>query len=552
MQREEKDAIEFLNTKIADVFKTTIFKNVNVMRFKKNLLTSMNEIENVMTGTFHSGLFIKDVVPNRLVELFPNGMRLFNYNTIHAGHFLDTARDCLAHAFISKKDFTFLNYCYKELDNEPKLDKRIRYTSNNRLSVAGFVFLIMNFLREQSVDALIKKDVLFSLVATGKFKRGDCSYFVNIISRVDLEKYEIRRTLGSDLQTSVLGEYKDCLRNNEFKLVFGAPNNPLYHVVGKFFDSTITIKKGSLTSTYYEDDFLLNISFIKGFIEMSNQLPELMLVDVLKELGLSSFDQKTYDLLSNRWNIIQKLNYPKYYIDKNVKTLTIPNTMADYRAVNSLINNAVSSICISLESFVYKVYKIRVVDYSRFRTALQTIINDDGILNEMVVLRNFAMHGKAWGTINVVNKEAVVYTPSFVFKALQELLNYLKVKDYRAYDYVKNEIESQLIKKLCNYRYTQVNKHSIDFLNGNCDLEQLDKAILYVSRSMFDTNDLNELNALCNSTTYEYKIDIVPKNMVLYLEATDESLKTLEIFCKNNSFNIKVNKAQVLTTITIK
>lgn len=555
MERSYEDEIRFLNTKAANVFRDGKFKNVNVVNFKKNLLYAMNVIENVFKGTFHSDLFVARTDEQKFEELFPTGFRLFNRNIGQLAHFLDTVRNCFAHAFLSRKDLTILNYYFSTLDKETKFNDDICYTtSDGKLTVAGLIFLIFNFLREQSIQKICKDDIIFGIIACGKDERCDGVRFIHDISHVDLEGHPIRQIKGDDIKTALLGEYLYALNDkNEFALSFGSPNNPIFHVSGLMDGNTVTIKGDSLTNVLYINDYVIHIEYVDGFIELANQLPELLIIDILKENGYKVFDKECYGKLKNKWGLISKLNYPKYYEDKNIRTIFIPNEIADYRIMNSLINNAVSTICISLEKEIYKKYHVKNDDYSIFRHALEMVIKNDDSINQIVALRNFAIHGVPWGEYRTAYQKVYCHSVDFVFKTIKLLLDELQKNDADMFTLTANSVSDKLIKKICGFRYAQANKESITFLNDYENYRSNDamaKALLYVNHSMFDTNVLDDINSLCGEKTYEYKIEIPYLRKTLYLEAGNYSDKLINAFCANNGFT-KIEKGNDTTLKTI-
>lgn len=549
------DSLSFLNTKAHGLFKNCNVNNINFVNFKKNLLFALNTIENVFRGTFHSDLFVTRADEAKFEKLFPNGFRLFNNNIKQIAHFLDTVRNCCAHSFLSDDDIKIFGYYYSQLDNEPKFNPDIKYAQNGIITIAGLVFLIFNFLREQTIIKLCKDNPVFGLITCGKLGRDDGSLFVSRISHVDLENNPIREITGSDVEAALLGQYLNKLSDDgSFAIALGAPGNPLYRVSGLIKDNHVIINSDSMTMTYYESDYDVAIEYEKGFIELANKLPELLIVDLLKEQDYRVFNKEVYQKLVDKWNLISKLNYPKYYEDKNIKTIFVPNEVADYRVMNTIINNAVASIAIELEKRIYKKYKIISDSYSRFSKALSQVIKNNNVNSQVVALRNFAVHGRAFGEFNYVGSKIFYYSPEFAFDSLRLLLLELQKTDLEVFELASKKISGILIGKICSYRYSQVEKESVIYINNypNGDSKELHQKRLYVDHSMFDTTELDELNSLCENECYIYKVIVESSKETLYFTCCAERDELIKEFCAKHGFDIKEEGGLTVKSFVIK
>ena len=534
--RSSFQAIKFLNANAYKMFDNQQTYGVNISRFKKNMLFALNAIENTFTGTFHSDLFVLKVDPKRFEKLYPNAYLLFNSDMSAVARFLDNVRNCCAHARSSRSDLEVFNTRFNTLVNQPIFNNEVQYCVAGKLTIAGLVFIIFNFLRKETIEKVCKEDVMFGLIACGRPERNDGSKFVNAISHVDLESHPIRTISGSDFKTALLGSYASCLKDNgEFEL---PTRNLIYGASGKIVDNSITINADSKTYTYYPSDYQVDVKYVEGFIELANQLPELLIIDVCKEMDIHVFDYSAYQSIKAKWPLISKMNYPKYYEDKNIKTIFVPQTVADYRVINSILNSGVSSICLALEKAVTKEYPVGKKDYSHFRWAIENIIDNEQLVNSLVALRNFAMHGRPWGDFQNIGNKIYYYSPEFVFDTLALFLKEKNRLDNKVYEKSSYEIQKDLIERICSYRYLQVNKLSQEILNSyprKVGMDEYAKKILYVDRSMFDIEELDELNKLNDEITYEYKVYLPHIDLPIYMEASEEADILLNDICKKNN-----------------
>ena len=500
-----KSILTFLNTSAVGFYSGKLsFDDHNYsMSIKSALLAALNDIEGSIMGRFNCDMFLRGINSNNkiLKQMFPTGCGVFSGMDI--GAVLCGLRNVNAHARVSEEDLSLLNsnFFFRRLDLLPKMTDGIFYlTKNSTLTMAGVIASVMLFLRAQSIEVLCKKSRVFCIVAAGTTTINDGVSFVQNISHVNLE-LPIREKAGNTLLSALFGEYENRLSNNdsELTLEFGTSKNPTYQlrVFVDEINQTIDVKKHSLSKVFYETDYELQIPDIDSFIRLSNEFPPFVLVDLLYKLGIKRFDGATAALIDKNMSRYSKLNYPKYYIDKNLDILIMPPTKADFRIISSTLTDALIEIFLRFEEEIYKVYGFEQEGYSKVSKAFSTIGLSDALARDLLTIRNMSMHGYILDEYEKYYDAISQYSLTFIIDTLRKLLTELKELNNDVFAYVQKDIDERLVKRIVGVRYKQIIEYSMDAFVGHIKFNPNDPKVknkqVFVDSSFFNIEEFNNL-----------------------------------------------------------
>ena len=543
----EQEAIKFLNSKARDFYLNKhifIYENFYSI-FKGNLQVAMVDIERTIRGTFGCDIFLKNADVNLLKLMFPNATTsIFKVNNdlLFMGRILETLRNINSHARISKRDLEFFKSDFSHLENQPKMHPDIVYF-NKEITIAGVVYLICNFLRKESLENFIKSDLLFSYIVNGKYGNLKVINFIDNISKVNLE-IPIRQKSGNDLFDSIVGEYgRHNSANSEIDILIGTCKYPTTKIIGSLKGNELIICKGSLTRTFYSNDYNLSIKYIEGFIELSNLLPPFVLIDYLYETHINLFDVNIYNELKKNWFAISKLNYSKFYINKNVHVLLLPNTVSDFTLLSSVVADSLLKSLLLIEDYIFR--QIVKIDMSNtcltsISKALEMINVPSEIITEVNYLRNFVAHGYLLNECLVYNDEYKQFTVDFVLDTLCDLMNYLKVHEEKCFQYARKILNKFLIEKIINCKYKKAIQLSTEILSTYpiYDNKELYIKNNFINNSFIKIEKLNKINDVLDGSCKINEINIEGMELPLYFKNNDAGISALNDFLVNNQLKI--------------
>ena len=541
---DNDEMIRFLNSKAKDFYNCHHkfeFRQYS-SSFKANLLTGLIDLERVIKGTFGCDIYMKYANIDDLKIMFPNAtkeiFKLENEDSLKLmGRILENLRNMNAHAFLCERDFEFFNFDFSGLKNQTRFNKEIKYF-DKEITIAGVIFIVLNFLREESINALIKKDDIFSLIACGQISKKSNGRFVAEISGVDLEQ-EIRKYHYQDLSSSIIGDFSKYNSGNlnQFNIEIGNHRFPTFKVSGLVTGNKVTIFAGSLTKTYYKTDYTLEICDLDSFIKLSNEMPPFALVDFLYSSGVNMFGKDTK--LTCNLELAKRLNKPKFYTDKNIYILMLPSSVSDYRLVSSIVSDAVAKITLQLEEYIYKTRGIkRNGNISSIGLALTHLNLSRKCVDDIKYIRNFSTHGYALSDYLIYGDDVKQYTLDYVIDSFKALLDELKVNAFDVYKHAGTLICSCFINVLVSAKYKLgimlgreilkdypcFNKKEMALKNGNINNSCL---------------DIEKLEKLLNDVTYYtrvIKLILGDGGEVIYLNDNAQDLMSLEEFLSRNHF----------------
>ena len=543
------DLVKLLNFSAQNFYKGKIqiadksyFSNLKAI-----LLSGMIDIERTIRGTFGCDFSLVSADENLLKKMYPNAcLTMFNneesVNFEKLSYYLTSLRDINAHVFISKEDFNFLKSDFSFLQNQKHFHGEIKYLSGDKVTVAGIIFIMLSFLRSQSINTLIKEDSIIGLVANGKYIKNDGQRFVDEISHTNLE-IEIRRCSGSDILSSIIGEYSEEASINESKcsILIGNGNYPTFKVDCTIDNNEVIVKKGSLTRTYYKEDYYLKIEEGKEFIRLSNQLPSFGLVDYLYESKISVFDSKAVSLINDSFDILSKINRPKFYADKNLQLLMLKNKASDFRIMSSLMADSLTKVFLATENFIYRTRKInRGVGYTSIAKALRFIDTPEEIINEVVYLRNFCAHGYILNDYLIYKDEIRQFTLEYIVQTIKSLSDFLEQNQrdvfYNFNKYKRDYFIDKIIKMKYKLAIGYTDKVIEDY--PQYDKTELAKKNAFINNSFFDIKLFNEITDFEFQKLRVIQVYLPDINQYLYFYDNEKGRDRLDFFCSCSGYYV--------------
>lgn len=557
-RRHKNDIIEFLNS-TADGFYNGELKFYDLSyesRYKANLLGGMIDIERTIRGTFGCDFSLETADFSLIKRMYPHACEILSINgkddLPKMGKLLNSLRNLNAHAFLSDDDISFIRNDFSMLLSEKKMHKSLLYLKDNQITVAGITFLVLIFLRSQSIETMVNDEFMVSVVSSGQYAKDDGEKFVSEISHVNLE-IPIRKVKADNVLNSIFGEYGNRLIENgdEFLLSIGKETYPTFRVTGSLKQNILKINCGSLTRTYFSETYLLKIDETDAFIEMSNSLPMMVLVDYLYESGIETFDREATSKIKKEFELLSKTNKPKFYADKKISLLLLKSSASDFRIISSLMIDSLSKIFILLENYIYKTRGIQRYnrnthshDYSTIGKALKQINVPDGIVTEVKYLRNFCAHGYMLDDYLLFKNDSRQFTLDYIISTIRLLSEHLEISVPDVYEKLKEYKCEYLINKIIRTKY----KVAIDYSNivldvfPNYSIDKLSKKNGFINNSFFDVTVFNEITDFGIQKVRVIELFVDDINQCLFFFDNAESREKIDLFCTYYGYKITDKK----------
>ena len=551
------DIIGFLNSTAVSFYNGELeFLNRSYdSRYKANLLGGMIDIERTIRGTFGCDLSLETADYCLIKQMYPHACEMLNINgqddLPRLSQLLNSLRDINAHAFSNDDNITFVRNDFSMLLNEKKMYGSLMYVKDGLITMAGITYLILNFLRSKSISTMVKDDFLVGVVSKGQYGDDKGEKLVSEISHVDLE-IPIRKICGNDILSSIFGEYCNRLINNDdnFSFSIGKETYPTFKVAGSLNGDALKINANSLTRTYYKDDYSLKIVNVEDFINISNTLPMMSLVDFLYEYKIDIFDSEAVNKVNQEYKLLSKTNKPKFYADKKLSILLYKSDASDFRIISSLMADALSRIFISLENFIYKTRGIKRFkrdssrDYSTIGKALKYVGVPDKIITEVKYLRNFCAHGYMLNDYLLFRDDVRQFTIEYIIATIKQLSDYLESHVRDAYNNFKEYKRSYFIDKVLRTKYKIAIQYSQIVIDEfpNYDRAELAKKNGFISNSFFDVTVFNEITSFEIQKIRVIELFVENINQYLYFYEGEQGRSRIDYFCSCFGYEITDEK----------
>lgn len=554
---DDEDMYQLLNSPASN-FYAGAFYFVNYADFtnkiKADLLYFIEEFERVIRASFNSSLYLYDIDIKLFEKMYPNfSNNIFkikdSVDVKRAGEMLGIFRRINAHSIPSIDDIEFLRRIDAigcGLQSQQVLNPNIKYIAyNGELSFAGLIFIILNLGREKSIESLTKKNQVIGLISCGSFKVDDGNQFVKDISKVDLT-IPIREDNKESVASSVIG-------NMIHKFSCGLDNRYTYELLkgGEIYqnkiDAIITnanvfIKCGSLTNIYYENSFDLKITDKDHFVELSNQFPPFIFVDLLYKLGIQKFDNDAYKFITEtkNWDRFSKLRYPKFYVDKNIDILLADEKHSDIRFNSNVCNGSMVAIFLRLEKSIIKFNHINIGEfgYSRVHRLLEEIGCPKYLCEQTRLIRNLVSHCAIIGEYCVSINQTYQFTFENIISYLMDLLDFFKIYDQLdVYDALKKDISGLFIGQIISIRAKLFSQETVKLLQSYPNIQNIQE--LKAKRRFYDNTSynieiFNTLNRIVLGEPRIIALSIKEFDFDLILNINEKNVDLLNNFIKRN------------------
>lgn len=546
-ENNEEELLRFLNSKARlfyDDRYTFRDKNFKIF-FTSSLQLAIFELERCIRGTFNKDLSLKGVDIKLLKKMFPNACEnIFNVkdDLTTMGKILEGLRNINAHIVNSSRDEKIFKYDFSHLKHQPRLCNKIHYYTNE-LTIAGLIFIVLNFMRMENIALLVKRHILFSYLVSENPTINPTNEFITEISKVNLE-VNIRDTKANTIEEATLGESFEHLMNDKtFSISYGKSDYPVYKVSGFFKDNIIHVDANSLTKVSYENDFDLEIIDREGYIELANQLPCFILVDYLYKLKIARFDKHTYNEVLLNFDKLKKLNKPKFYLNKNLDILLLPETISDFRLLSSTISECLFRCLLIIESKTLRNMECDDLrnNYSTIKDVLSFLETPKNLLKDLTILRNFAAHGYILNESKIIDNKLFSFTIDFIFKTIIELLNFLKEKDEKFFEATQKDFYNNFLRKIIGAKINSSVSFAQCFAKQypHYNKETLYQKNLLVDRSYISFELLNDIFEATDADIMVLRVKIEDVDGYLYFKNNSSSLNELSMMCERNSLEIE-------------
>lgn len=513
----QNDIIKFFNSSAENFYrgqfifigKPLDFAN----KFKSDLLYFLVETERVIKATFNSTLNLVGVNLEHFRKMFPNIVdNIFcikNENDLlRFGNILKVFRNINAHSICSFKDYKVFKSDFSGLEKQKVFNPRIQYfTDDHRLSVAGLAFIIINMGRDRSIKSLTTKNGDIGLITMGKSGIDDGEKFVEKISHVNWE-IKIRDDDKKTIEGAVFGNLLEKTKKDFpfcHELLIGGEDFYEHKYYATIGPNRIYVHASTLSDVLYEKDFDLQIKDTKHFMELSNQYPPFIFVDLLYKLNITCFDKKAYEKITNDgcWELYSKPMYSKFYIDKNIDILLADKSKADLRINSNVCNGALYAIFLKLEKLIIKFYKIdlRQIKYSKIGNLLKDIDASPDLARKTQIIRNMVSHGYNFGEHIYIDGQIVEHNLDSSLKLIIDLIEFFEKENNIIANALKNDASSLLINQMLAIKTKLFIRESITFITNYpniTNIGELKKKEKFYNNSSISPKDFAELNEKVN------------------------------------------------------
>lgn len=511
------DIIKFFNSSAENFYRGQFIfvgKQIDFAnKFKSDLLYFLVETERVIKATFNSTLNLVGVNLEHFRKMFPNivdGIFCIKNedDLLRFGNILKVFRNINAHSICSLEDYKVFKSDFSGLEKQKVFNLRIKYfTDDHRLSVAGLVFIIANMGRDRSIKSLTTKNRDIGLITMGKSGIDDGEKFVEKISQVNWE-IKIRDDDKKTLEGAVFGDLLESAKTDTplcYELLDGNEDFYEHKYYVNIGQNRIYVHKNTLSNVLYENDYDLRIDDTKHFLELANQYPPFIFVDLLYKLKITCFDKKAYEKITNDgcWESHSKPMYSKFYIDKNIDILLADKSKADLRINSNVCNGALHAIFMKLEKLIIKFYKIdlREIKYSKIGNLLKDVGANSDLVRKTQIIRNMVSHGYNFGEHIYIDGQIVEHNLDSSLKLIIDLIDFFENENKIIANALKNDASSLLINQMLAIKTKLFVRESVTFITNYPNVQnvgELKKKENFYNNSSISPKDFAELNKKVN------------------------------------------------------
>lgn len=387
----------------------TSFVAMESLEFKASLGGLLNQIERVFRGVFGKGYqtFNEDDL-SKFKRIFPTAWKVFSkvYPDDTAKSirlFLTSARNINVHA----RDYaTYPVFRVNERAKFiPNQNERITMVADDGfLTLAGLITMLFMFSNAKMVEYLVKSSSSFKILnvvvkpVDHPDKMNSKEYGEFIQEKIGMRDEELIRTSSSTVNVfeAIFGDFANKVvhKGNDFKYFNGLDEeNSDCIVSGSYIKSgkkhVLRIDYGSIYIKAFKEDFVYNVTDEKEFIDECLKLPPFIYILLLEKTKKMS--KKDYDEV---YPLFEKLNHPKFYVDKSIDVLFFGNKFSDFRGICASALPLINYCLLNMEDMIYGYCGLELKDgYSRLQDALINAGVNRSLAYDVGMLRNYLSHG---------------------------------------------------------------------------------------------------------------------------------------------------------------
>lgn len=523
----ELNSIDFLNATLDEIYyrKKHYVKGKDLLEFKSMLAGYFAQVERIFRCVYYSNisLDIKEIDLDLFKRQFP-----FIYDTYYGNTYakttgeeesseidgveyytwiLEQLRNINLHAVISTPISKIFRISSKFMDVLPKFSEKVLYIKDGVLTVAGMMGLLLPVLRPDKGAHLLGyifhqwSNVLWEEAFEESFSQKDVLWEkLQGIYKTDYEVAIRSKEQGADLLSSIFGREKNRLQlslvGDTIRFVWDCSqtmkmtNLQVSGCCKEYANETLlSIDMGSNVGVYFSENYTLHIRNVKKFEEFCKTVPSFMAVAYLYHNQITVFDETTIENLGAFY--VEKLNYPKFYVDKNIPILCYGSKNADIREINKAISANLLKLFLDFEEAVVFRKEIMVFGaYSKFASIMKKFNVPSVLMNKMVICRNFCSHGWLLDEYYCSNPgQFFKITLSFIIETICELIEFLQnAGETEAARWLQWDLEEYVLNSLIGIKYKRIFERSIklfhskgDWVAKNC--EAIKKSLKAVENS---------------------------------------------------------------------
>ncbi len=455
-------------------------------------------------------------VDNQEQESIVNGITY--YTSI-----LEELRNINLHAIISAPIAKTFKMPDGFFDVFPKISESVLYVKNGQLTIAGMFIMLFAIIRDNDLESSITNFIniwgesIWNVVEYNEKRvvKEEIATRLTIAFKTNYDT-PIRTGIStSNILENVFGVLNDSLvleqnnKNASFTLdISKRAKSPWLGVEGEIvYESNqvkITIKKGSNIGTYFSNDFTLVITDILRFNEYSHSVAPFMFIAYLYNLGIASFTTET----EVATELLSRLNYPKFYRDKDLNILCFGNKNADIREINKSISEGLLKLFLNFEERMIFILNIDVyVGYSKLSRVLETLNVPKSISEKILLIRNFAAHYGMLNNYHCFSKtRCEKITIQYVLDSIFELILWLNNNNYQRHSsFLHDNFHQHILNNIIGVKYRRLIDKSAQLCRYKQDktleiYDSLQKSFLPLDNSVISKADEEKILAYSKGT----------------------------------------------------
>lgn len=491
----------------------TSFVAMEMLEFKASVGALCNQIERVFRGVFGKGyqIFNDEDLP-KFKRIFPTGWDVFSkiYPVETAKNiraFLTSTRNINAHA----RDLaTYPVFCVGDKGKYiPNENDKIRMVADDGfLTLAGMLTLLFMFSNAKMIEYLVKSSSSFKILNlvikpvdhTNKMNPKEYGEFIQ--EHIGMKDEELIRepSKTDNILEAIFGDLsiKVVREGNSFKYFNGLDEeNSNYIVTGSYTKKgkkhCLKINAGSIYMNAFKEDFEYLVNDEKEFIEECLKFPPFIYILLLKRT--KNFTKKEYEKV---YPSFEKLNHPKFYVDKSIEVLFFGNKYADFRGICASLLPLVNYCLLNMEDMIYGYNRDLITKdgYSRLQNALLAAGVNKTLAYNVGMLRNYLSHGYNIGDEYITPaKNIIEINLSYIIGLLIDLEKELKQVSPKNGSVLGGDLFHRIVFNLIAFKYYDSITLSEKIVKGNATQEDCDHLKVKNLRvnSSYLTNDVEEM-----------------------------------------------------------